>query len=116
MPRALTAFLLFLVCTPAEAQVRGAGRGEIPPLPRDEIPAVFLHERPPLGMGTPPPFRTTATAERVRLGRRLFFDPILSIDRTVSCASCHDPRYGFASPVARPPGVRGRRATGLAKP
>ena len=61
-------------------------------------------------MGTPPPFRTTATAERVRLGRRLFFDPILSIDRTVSCASCHDPRHGFASPVARPPGVRGRRA------
>ncbi|HJW28030.1 MAG TPA: cytochrome c peroxidase [Saprospiraceae bacterium] len=29
------------------------------------------------------------------LGRKLFFDPILSIDSTVSCASCHKPSASF---------------------
>lgn len=28
------------------------------------------------------------------LGKRLFFDPVLSGDRTISCASCHDPYNG----------------------
>ena len=29
------------------------------------------------------------------LGQRLFFDPILSLSKTQSCASCHDPTQGF---------------------
>jgi cytochrome c peroxidase len=37
------------------------------------------------------------TAERVELGRSLFFDRRLSEDRTVSCATCHDPASAFAS-------------------
>jgi cytochrome c peroxidase len=53
----------------------------------------------------------------VRLGRRLFFDPILSADNTVACASCHQPEHGFASAEARPRGVHGqlgrRRAPSL---
>src|SRR6187397_2476468 len=31
------------------------------------------------------------TDEKAALGKRLFFDKILSNDRTVSCATCHDP-------------------------
>jgi len=46
-----------------------------------------------------------------RLGERLFFDPILSRDRTVSCASCHKPEYAFADRVAFSPGVRGQLGT-----
>ncbi|MFO0845897.1 MAG: cytochrome c peroxidase [Gemmataceae bacterium] len=57
------------------------------------------------------------TRQRVELGRRLFFDPVLSGDRTVSCASCHRPEHGFASPEAPPLGVRkeklSRRAPSL---
>ncbi len=34
----------------------------------------------------------------VALGRRLFFDPRLSADGTVSCASCHRPEHGFSDP------------------
>jgi cytochrome c peroxidase len=35
------------------------------------------------------------TPERVELGRRLFFDPRISADGTVSCARCHQPAlYG----------------------
>lgn len=51
------------------------------------------------------------TASKVELGRELFFDKRLSADGSVSCASCHDPRFAFADgkPVAE--GVNGRRGT-----
>lgn len=45
------------------------------------------------------------------LGQRLFFDPILSEDSTVSCASCHKPEYAFADTLALSPGVHGRLGT-----
>jgi cytochrome c peroxidase len=32
---------------------------------------------------------------QIRLGRNLFYDPILSADNTISCASCHSPYAGF---------------------
>lgn len=34
--------------------------------------------------------------DRAELGKLLFFDKRLSPDKTVSCASCHDPRKGWA--------------------
>jgi cytochrome c peroxidase len=34
----------------------------------------------------------------VALGQKLFFDPRLSGSGRTSCASCHDPRYGYAQP------------------
>jgi len=45
------------------------------------------------------PMRTAASAQeqaRIDLGRRLFMDPRLSADGTVSCGSCHIPEQGFA--------------------
>jgi cytochrome c peroxidase len=33
------------------------------------------------------------------LGELLFFDPILSADSTISCASCHKPQFAFADNV-----------------
>jgi cytochrome c peroxidase len=36
------------------------------------------------------------TADKIALGRKLFFDKRLSIDRTVSCATCHDPAKAFS--------------------
>lgn len=32
----------------------------------------------------------------IDLGRKLFFDPILSQDRSISCGSCHKPEFAFA--------------------
>ena len=29
------------------------------------------------------------------MGRKLFYDPILSKNKTLSCASCHNPNIGF---------------------
>lgn len=34
--------------------------------------------------------------EKIELGRALFYDPILSKDGTISCASCHSPFNAFA--------------------
>lgn len=36
------------------------------------------------------------TVEGVALGRYLFYDPILSLDRTISCASCHRQEVAFS--------------------
>ncbi|MFT7485873.1 MAG: cytochrome c peroxidase [Candidatus Paceibacteria bacterium] len=38
----------------------------------------------------------SARAEEVALGRRLFFDSILSRDKSVACATCHQPEFAFA--------------------
>jgi cytochrome c peroxidase len=44
----------------------------------------------------------------VALGRKLFFDKRLSSDNSISCATCHDPNYGFADPHPVSIGVKGR--------
>jgi len=44
---------------------------------------------------------------RVSLGRILFFDPILSKDSTISCASCHKPEFAFSDTVSLSLGVGG---------
>lgn len=49
------------------------------------------------------------TQEKVELGRILFFDPRLSIDDTVSCASCHNPKFGWSNGEAFATGVRGQK-------
>lgn len=43
------------------------------------------------------------------LGRMLFFDPILSRNRTISCASCHKEEFAFADTSAISLGVEGRK-------
>ena len=42
-----------------------------------------------------------------KLGEILFSDPILSKDRTISCASCHKPQFAFADTAVISPGVHG---------
>lgn len=43
-----------------------------------------------------------------QLGEQLFFDPILSLDSTVSCASCHIPQFAFGDTARFSKGVGGR--------
>jgi len=42
------------------------------------------------------PADNPSTPAKVALGRRLFFDPVLSKSRQLACASCHDPDLGWA--------------------
>lgn len=53
-------------------------------LPEHFPTAVYQAEHNPLSEG------------KIQLGRMLFYDPILSRDSTVSCASCHSPFNAFA--------------------
>ncbi|NHA03730.1 c-type cytochrome [Mucilaginibacter sp. HC2] len=44
-----------------------------------------------------------------QLGEKLFFDPILSLDKTISCSSCHKPEFAFADTVTFSLGIKGNR-------
>lgn len=46
--------------------------------------------------------------EIVELGKAFFFDKRFSSDSTISCASCHIPKFAFADTVSISPGVAGR--------
>lgn len=43
-----------------------------------------------------PSNRASGNVHAIELGRRLFFDEALSIDGTMSCATCHDPNTGLS--------------------
>jgi len=61
----------------------------------------------PLGL---PPLKVDKRPSdaQIALGRKLFFDPKLSLDNSISCASCHNPDTGFADPRKVSLGVGGR--------
>lgn len=66
----------------------------------------------PLGLPpVPVPADNPSTLETITLGKRLYFDTSLSIDNSVSCATCHDPAHGFAYAGQVSTGVGGKRGT-----
>ncbi|MEM7051172.1 MAG: cytochrome c peroxidase [Acidobacteriota bacterium] len=63
-----------------------------------------------LPLGFPPvpvPDGNPMTAEKITLGKQLFFDPALSADGSLSCASCHLPDKAFCDGEPLPLGVGG---------
>ena len=63
-----------------------------------------------LPVGFPPPAvpsQNPLTARKIELGRQLFKDPRLSVNATLSCASCHKPDLYFTDGAARPRGAGG---------
>lgn len=88
-----------------------AWAGDVPnPVPTDRLPPHLSVRDVPVGLpARPVPHDNPLSESRVRLGRRLFFDPILSADHTVACASCHQPEHGFAGSDAMPVGIHGQR-------
>lgn len=48
------------------------------------------------------------TRAKIELGRQLYFDPRLSVDSTVSCASCHDPSMGYTAQTKTGVGIKGQ--------
>jgi cytochrome c peroxidase len=81
-----------------------------PVLPRDTLPANLSLNAVPrvLKDKLSIPRDNPLTEAKVQLGRRLFFDPILSENGTVACASCHQPEHGFAFPARYAPGIGGK--------
>src|SRR6185436_14696226 len=62
------------------------------------------------------PLDNPLTEEGVELGRRLFFDPRLSINNRQSCASCHQPGRAFSESRAVSLGAEGTAGTRNAMP
>jgi cytochrome c peroxidase len=94
---ALAAVAALLATRPAAATAP-------PPAPADAI-------KVPLGLpadlyASLIPVDNPMTPEKIELGRKLFFDKRLSSDRTVSCATCHDPAQAGATDDPVGVGVR----------
>lgn len=51
------------------------------------------------------------TEAKVALGKALYFDKRLSVDRTVSCGTCHDPKAAFTDGKPVSEGVGGKKGT-----
>jgi len=77
---------------------------EIPVLFADKLIAPIIPADNPL------------TQEGVALGKKLFFDTILSGDETQSCASCHDPKKSFTDQQQFSNGVNDNLGTRNAMP
>jgi len=96
--------ILVLGCDPDKGSSQDPGRSltdiSYSPSPMTiEIPETF----PQIEF----PSENEMTEEKVELGQHLFFDPILSIDSTMACASCHFPESGFTDNKAVSIGVDG---------
>jgi cytochrome c peroxidase len=70
-----------------------------------EVPILRNGPLPPVH--APPDNPQTDT--KIRLGHQLYFDKRLSLDSTVSCASCHDPQHGWADTGEVSQGVGGAK-------
>ena len=63
----------------------------------------------PLPKSVPVPKNNPSSPEKITLGKQLFFDPRLSGDNSMSCATCHLPEKAFGDELARAKGAGGKR-------
>jgi len=65
--------------------------------------------KPPLGLPpVPMPEDNPMTAEKIELGKLLYFDKRLSKDGTISCATCHDPKMAWTENEPTSTGIHGQ--------
>jgi cytochrome c peroxidase len=81
-----------------------------------ESPALPIGKRVSINapLGLPPvafPSDNPPTTETIALGRRLFYDAVLSGDGTVACATCHNPTKGFTDGKAVSTGIQNKTGT-----
>ena len=85
---------------------RGGGRG---PVTLDAAQLAELKAGYVAPKEAPQPADNISTPEKIALGQKLFFDPGLSGNGKIACASCHDARRGFGDSAALSLGVKGER-------
>lgn len=86
----------------------GACGGAAEPEPTAEPPYEWQ-----LPAGFPKPYvpaDNKMSQSKVELGRRLFYDPRLSVSGEMSCATCHRQELAFTDGLARPRGATGEEA------
>jgi len=89
-----------------------ATTAKLSPVP---VPGPLAQPRSPQQLGVPAlqtlaevPEDNPQTLQKIALGQKLFFDPRLSVDGTVACASCHNPDRAFTDGRPTSVGVYGR--------
>jgi cytochrome c peroxidase len=115
----LASFFTVCLAAPAPAQSKGAALPGT--LPLEEIRAFLADARnhesfvPQAPLGLPEdlwafvPADNPLTPAKAELGRQLYFDPRLSRDSTVSCATCHDPTKGWTDQAPVSTGIGGQK-------
>ena len=86
---------------------RNDGNGINQSFPKFHISSVVI----PLMMMFSTGIGAQGVASEITLGKALFADKNLSADRSVACASCHQPDHGFADTRAVSLGVHGQPGT-----
>ncbi|MEO0339755.1 MAG: cytochrome c peroxidase [Bacteroidota bacterium] len=72
-----------------------------------DLPEPYLLVEPAEVIKMQIPEDNPLTKEGIALGRKLFYDPILSLDSTQSCATCHQQHLAFTDGLAHSLGVLG---------
>ena len=115
--RLLLAFGCAMLAASAVSEDTGFGSppalapGQAPPLPK---PGPLAEPRSSNQVGFPTVLTeyvispTTLRSARVALGQKLFFEPRLSGDGSVACATCHDPARAFTDGRPVSVGIHGR--------
>jgi len=62
---------------------------------------------PPLTPNAVVPAANPLTVGKIELGKQLYFDPRVSLNGTVSCATCHNPEKGWADGQVTTIGING---------
>ena len=98
-----------------EAEVEG-GEATEGPTPKSFLwsPSAAPVEEEPMEVAVPvglpplpvPPYNVM-TAAKVELGKQIYFDPRVSEDGTISCATCHNPDKGWTDNLDRSVGIHG---------
>lgn len=106
-------FLAFAICfiSACDFDPSESPEGDLLHIPYN--PEIVRFSGPPSYPELEVPADNPVTREGINLGRKLFFDPILSRDSSMSCSSCHLPDKSFTDGLATSLGVdkiNGRRS------
>lgn len=97
----LLLFFLLMSCTSKEEEV-------YKPVPYNlEIPSLFAEKL----IAPVIPANNPLTEEGIALGKKLFFDKLLSGDNSQSCATCHNPKNAFTDQQQFSAGIDGKLGT-----
>ena len=99
------------VTSKAESATTESATAALPKLvPTEFVDVVVDSALPPMKV----PADNPMTPEKIELGELLFFDTALSVDHSMSCATCHDPELGWSNGeelAEGTSGLRGKRNT-----
>ncbi len=107
----LAIFLLLF----GSSMIKAADDQKTPPITQVNVQLLGPQRLGPLPPVIAPPNNPPSSA-KIRLGKMLYFDPRLSADNSVSCATCHDPAMGWSDAGPTSKGIKGQMGGRRAPP